>query len=74
MKNDDKIADLLSEMLVKQDVFVSELQQVRKIQERQEKLLVKMLEILSDDIPKFDELLDIEYVKGKDQIILKKHK
>jgi len=30
------------------------------IQERQEKILIKILEVLEDDVPKFDELIEME--------------
>ena len=34
------------------------------IQERQEKLLIKIPEILADDVPKFDELIEMEQLEG----------
>ena len=74
MKNEDKIVELLSDMVVKQDTFIEELREVKSIQKRQETHLIKMLEILSDDVPKFDELLDVEFMKDGKQIILKKHR
>ena len=60
MKNEDRIVELLSEMLIKQDAFVDglkvvkeEISEGRKIQVRQENHLIKLLEILTDDVPKF---------------------
>ncbi len=78
MKNEDKIVELLSEMVVKQDQFVNqqtelvnEIKDIRRVQERKENLLIKILEIFSDDVPKFDEVLEIENLKDG-RIILKK--
>lgn len=73
MKIEDKVVELLSEMLVKQDAFVNELKAVKDIQLRQERHLIKMLEILADDVPKFDEVIDVEFMNNEKQIILKKH-
>lgn len=71
MKNEDKVVELLSEMVVKQDQLVSEIKDMRKVQERQENLLFKILEVLSDDVPRFDEVLEIENLKDG-RIIWKK--
>jgi len=80
MENEDKIVELLAEMLIRQDQFVeglkevkNEVSSVKQIEERQEKLLIPILEILTD-APKFDELLDVGYIQDKNQIILKKHR
>ncbi|MEQ8905056.1 hypothetical protein [Ekhidna sp.] len=93
MKNEDKIVELLSEMLVKQDAFVTgidkvdkrfngverklggmerELKKVAAIQERQEQLMLKLLEIMDDDVPKFDQVINIENLKDG-SVILKRH-
>lgn len=74
MKNEVRIVELFSEMRVKQEEFVQELKEVKQIQIRQENHLIKMLEILANDVPKFDEILDIEFIKENTQIVLKKHK
>ncbi len=74
MQSEDKIVELLSEMLIKQDTFVKELRDVKKIQLRQESHLIKLLEIMSDDVPKFDEMLDVEFVNKDKQVILRKHR
>ena len=65
-------------MVVKQDQFVNqqtelvnEIKDIRRVQERKENLLIKILEIFSDDVPKFDEVLEIENLKDG-RIILKK--
>lgn len=70
MKNEDRIVELLSEMLIKQDAFVDGLNEVkkeiaatRKIQIRQENHLIKILEILADDVPKFDQVIEPEELK-----------
>lgn len=34
------------------------------IQERQEKILINILEVLADDVPKFDELIEMEQLEG----------
>jgi len=87
------MVELLSDMLVKQDAFVSgisrieiemsglknemgslkkEVSRVATIQERQEKLMLRLLEIMDDDVPKFDQIIDIEHLKDG-SVILKKH-
>jgi hypothetical protein len=101
MKNEDKIVELLSEMLIRQDRFESGLDKITSeveklapaldqlgtgldkltnsqerliaIQERQEKILIKILEVLADDVPKFDELIEMEQMGGK-KIVLRKTK
>ena len=56
MKNEDKIIELLSEMLIRQDRFESSLEKIVNsqerlvaIQERQEKILINILEVLADE-------------------------
>jgi len=85
MKNDDRIVELLSEMPIKHDAFVDGLSEVRKevgnvkreisgvkkIQLRQENLLLKILEVLAGDVPKFDQVIELEELKGG-KIILKR--
>ncbi len=108
MKNEDKIVELLSEMLIRQDRFESRLDKITyeveklapamdqlgtglsqlgmgmdkltnsqerliAIQERQEKILIKILEVLADDVPKFDELIEMEQMGGK-KVVLRKTK
>ena len=53
MKNEERNIELLTEMVMKKDVFVNKLREVKYIQQRQEKHVEKMLEILSDDVPRF---------------------
>ena len=86
MKNEDKIVELLSEMLIRQDRFEAGLSKLAEgfgklsdvvgrltdsqeklitIQERQERVLIKILEVLEDDVPKFDELIEMEQLGGK---------
>ncbi len=85
MKNEDKIVELLSEMLVRQDRFEFRLDKIATgldllansqvkliaIQERQENILIKILEVLADDVPKFDELIEMEHLEGK-KVVLRK--
>lgn len=80
MKIEDKIVELLSEMLVNQDrieawfVKLAEShERLVTIQERQEKILIKILEVLSDDVPKFDELIEMDQLGGK-KVVLRKTK
>ncbi|MGY6743038.1 MAG: hypothetical protein ACXIUQ_09905 [Cecembia sp.] len=94
MKNEDKIVDLLSEMLIRQDRFEAGLgkladgfgkfsdvvgklnesqERLITIQERQERVLIKILEVLEDDVPKFDELIELEQLGGK-KVVLRKTK
>ncbi len=94
MKNEDKIVELLSEMLVKQDRFETRLDKIAtgldllansqermisiqermiSVQERQENILIKILEVLADDVPKFDELIEMEQLQGK-RVVLRKSK
>ncbi len=37
-----------------------------------ERLLIKILEILSDDVPKFDEMIEMEQFEGGKKVILRK--
>lgn len=80
MKNEDKIIELLSEMLIRQDRFESSLEKIVNsqerlvaIQERQEKNLINILEVLADDVPKFDELIEMEQL-GEKKVVLRKTK
>lgn len=90
MKNEDKIVELLSEMLIRQDRFEAGLNKLADgfgklsvvvekltesqerlitIQERQERVLIKILEVLEDDVPKFDELIEMEQLGGKKVVL-----
>jgi hypothetical protein len=42
------------------------------IQERQEKTLINILEVLSDDVPKFDQLIEMEQLEGGKKVVLRK--
>lgn len=109
MKNEDKIVELLSELIIKQDKFeaglnklalgleklelgveklgsglntlgtgleilASSQERLIAIQERQEKILIKILEVLADDVPKFDELIEMEQLEGGKKVILRKYR
>ena len=76
MKNEDRI----SEMLIKQEAFVDGLNAVkeeitegRKIQACQENHLIKLLEILTDDVPKFDQVIELEELKGGKVVLKRVH-
>ncbi|MEX2593751.1 MAG: hypothetical protein WD426_13340 [Anditalea sp.] len=114
MKNEDKIVELLSELLIRQDKFETALNKLGSglerlgsglerlgsglerlesglerlesgldklansqerliaIQERQEKILINILEVLADDVPKFDELIEMEQLEGGKKVVLRK--
>ncbi len=116
MKNEDRIVELLAELVHKQDVFtdkltelvhnqdvftnkltelvhkqdmfadglkgvqdglknvVEELRDQKRLQNRQENLLIQILEVLQDDIPRFDEVLEVEQLEGGKRIILRKYR
>ncbi|MEM0940396.1 MAG: hypothetical protein AAF600_18165 [Bacteroidota bacterium] len=86
MKNEDKVVELLSKMVHKQDLFVEEMigikaetggikeeiKRIASIQERQEELMYKLLEIMDDGVPEFDQIIDIENLKDG-SVFLKRH-
>jgi hypothetical protein len=88
MKNEDKIVELLSELLVRQERFEAGLdklgaglnilasshERLIAIQERQEKILIKILEVLADDVPKFDEVIEMEQLEGGKKVVLRKYR
>ena len=95
MKDEDRIVDLLTGQLIRQDkleagltrlttrvdqlgtglnILVGMLENLVAIQERQEKLLIKIAEILADDVPKFDELIEMEQLEGGKKVILRKYR
>lgn len=109
MHNEERIVELLAEMLIKQDVFIDELRGVKselvgvkgelvgvnqKLDEhsailkehtdiliRHERLLKRndhqmerVLELLSDDVIRFDEILDVEQLDEGKRIVLHKSK
>ena len=86
MKNENKIVELLSELLKRQDKSETSLDKLASgldklsssqerlilIQERQEKILINILEVLSDDVPKFDQLIEMEQLEGGKKVVLRK--
>ena len=88
MKIDDKIVELLTELLIRQDRFEAGLNKLAEglsllassqgkliaIQERQEKILINILEVLADDVPKFDELIEMEQLEGGKKVVLRKYR
>lgn len=102
MQNEGRIVELLAEMLIKQDVFIDELRNVKnelvgvnqrldehssilkehsEILTRHEQLLQRndrqterILELLSENVIRFDEVLDVEQLDQGKRIILHKSK
>ena len=116
MKNEDRIVELLAEMLIKQDIFIDELLNVKnelvgvnnelvgvkgevvggnqrldghstilkehsEILTRHERLLQRndrqnerILELLSEDVIRFEDILDVEQFEGGKRMVLPKSK
>lgn len=109
MKNEGRIVELLAEMLIKQDVFIDELRNVKnevagvrnelvgvnqrldehstilkehaEILTRHERLLQRndamterILKLLSEDVIRFEEILDVEQFDEGKRIVLHKSK
>lgn len=93
MQNEGRIVELLTEMLVKQDVFIDEIRGVNRrldehsmflkehtdIPTRHERLLQRndrqmerVLNLLSDDVIRYDEILDVEQLEEGKRIVLHK--
>lgn len=92
MKNEDKIVELLSELVQKQDVVVGEITGLRtdvnglkeeqkrtnailskheKILNKHERGLLKIIELLEQDVPRFDKVVKIEQLP-EDRFIIRK--
>ncbi len=92
MKNEDKIVELLSELVQKQDAIVGEITGLRadvsglkeeqkktntilskheKIMNKHERDLLKIIELLEQDVPKFDKVVKIEQLP-EDRFIIRK--
>lgn len=109
MQNEGRIVELLAEMLIKQDIFIDELRNVKnelvgvnqrlasleegqnrhesilrehtEILTRHERLLERndyqtqrIPELLSEDVIRFDEVLDVEQLEQGKRIVLHKSK
>jgi len=109
MQNEGRIVELLAEMLIKQDIFIDELRNVKnelvgvkgelvgvnqrldehsvilrehsEILTRHERLLKRndtmterILELLSEDVIRFEEILDVEHFEEGKRIVLHKSK
>ena len=70
----DVFTDKLSEMVHRQDAMVDELKEQKRTQIRQENLLIQILEVLQDDVPRFDELIEMEQLDGGKRIVLRKYR
>jgi len=80
MNDDGRIYEVLTKMLGQQEQMVSELKEMKgdisdmkRLQNRQEEILLHILEALEDDVPKFDELIELEKVQD-DKVVLRKTK
>ncbi|MCP4458197.1 MAG: hypothetical protein GY816_09280 [Cytophagales bacterium] len=80
MNSEERIVELLPKMLIKQEAFVEgllalkvELSESKRIQIRKENHLIKLLEILTDDVPKFDQVIELEELKGVNIIPKRTH-
>lgn len=102
MQNEGRIVELLAEMLIRQDIFIDELRNVKNelvgvnqrldehstilkehsgILTRHEQLLKRndrqterILELLSENVIRFDEVLDVEQLDQGKRIVLHKSK
>jgi hypothetical protein len=88
MKNEDRIVALFSEILIRQDRFevglnklseglmilASSQEKLVATQERKEKIPINILEVLADDVPKFDELIEMEQLEGGKKVVLRKYR
>lgn len=109
MQNEGRIVELLAEMLIKQDIFIAELRNVKnelvgvnqrldehseilkehseilkehsgilirheRLLERNDHQTQRILELLSEDVIRFDEVLDVEQLEEGKRIVLHKSK
>ena len=88
MKSEDRIVEFLSESLFKQDQMVDELKQIntrldtlKKGQQRtniilnqHDRDLMKIIELLEENYPKFDELVEIEHIDNSNRTVIRKAK
>ncbi len=109
MQNEGRIVELLAEMLIKHDVFIDELRNVKnelvgvkgelvgvnqrldqhstilkehaeiltrheKLLKRNDSMVERILELLSEDVIRFEEILDVEQLEGGKRIVLHKSK
>ena len=77
----DVSTDKLTELVHKQDVFSNKLSEIfdelkeqKRTQIRQENLLMQILEVLQDDVPRFDEVIEMEQLDGGKRIVLRKYR
>src|SRR5690554_5125521 len=68
------LASSQKELVTSQKELVSSQEKLIAIQERQEKILINILEVLADDVPKFDELIEMEQLEGGKKVVLRKYR
>ena len=61
-------------MGISQEKLVNPQEKWIAIQERQEKILINILDVLADDVPKFDELTELEQLEGGRKIFLRMYR
>lgn len=69
-----KLSEGLMILASSQKELVSSQEKLIAIQERQEKILLNILEVLADDVPKFDELIEMEQLEGGKKVVLRKYR
>ena len=69
-----KLSEGLMILASSQKELVSSQEKLIAIQERQEKILINILEVLADDVPKFDELIEMEQLEGGKKVVLRKYR
>ena len=78
MKSESRIVELLSEMTLKQDQMLEAMQKQQDEQKKtnvilnqHERDLHKIAELLSEGVPKYDSVVELENIGGKKVIIRK---
>lgn len=61
-------------MGISQEKLVNPQEKWIAIQKRQEKILINILDVLADDVPKFDELTELEQLEGGRKIFLRMYR
>ena len=102
MQNEGRIVELLAEMLIRQDIFIDELRNVKselvgvnqrldeqstifkehsgilirheQLLKRNDRQTERILELLSESVIRFDEVLDVEQLDQGKRIVLHKSK
>ncbi|MDX2190123.1 MAG: hypothetical protein SFY32_09680 [Bacteroidota bacterium] len=69
----DKLGDKVDKMSVEISEMKEEISLINRNANRQEKLLEHILEALSDDVPHYNQVLDVEYLENGKRVVLHKH-